>query len=329
MGNGQCFGRSNDNVQNANLDSGVKKNLLDDLGVNDVVLKPDEKLVGDAVQLNKYSKQELLGQGASADNWKCVDEAGNVHVCKIFNLSCNPESRAQQILDIDKETRLIQSLNHQNIIKFFESINTGKEVWQVLEYCHYKDLTRYVSSKDTWRESEMAYVLRETLQALSYLNSQNMMHRDVKSDNIFIGAQGEVKLTDFGFAAGFKSSSRKSVVGTPYWMAPEVVKGVNYTNSVDSWSTGIVALEMAEHEPPYLQETPMRAMLLITVNSPPTLKEPSKWSPEFNNFLKKALTFEGVERPSPTVLLEDNFLRSASDSQTLVEFLEQTLTKVF
>lgn len=128
---------------------------------------------------------------------------------------------------------------------------------------------------------------------------------DIKSDNILINGKGEVKLADFGFAVRLQSSvgsfifhddyqneRRKSVVGTPFWMAPELIKGGGYTSKVDIWSLGITALEMANGEPPYFHLPPLKALMLIHTQPPPKVIEPSKWSDDFIDFLEKALRLD-------------------------------------
>ena len=114
---------------------------------------------------------------------------------------------------------------------------------------------------------------------------------DIKSDNILINQQGEVKLADFGFAVRVSSHDgvRNSKVGTTFWMAPEQIQGMSYTNKVDIWSLGITAIEMAEGVPPLFHEPPLRAMMLITTQPSPTLTEKEKWTPSFHEFLSRAL----------------------------------------
>lgn len=141
--------------------------------------------------------------------------------------------------------------------------------------------------------------------ALANCCSQHRLHRDIKSDNILVGFNGAVKIADFGFAVGLteEQDKRRSVVGTPYWMAPELIRGLEYDAKVDVWSLGITAIEMAEGEPPHLHEPPLRALLLITTQSSPTLKDDAKWSPKFKHFLKCSLHMDPAKRASSESLL--------------------------
>ena len=121
-------------------------------------------------------------------------------------------------------------------------------------------LTEVLGPTVFFPEAHIAYVCREVLQALQYLHHNNRLHRDIKSDNVLINTRGEIKIADFGFAVGLteEEDRRKSVVGTPFWMAPELIRGCGYDGSVDVWSLGITVLEMTNGEPPYYREPPLR-----------------------------------------------------------------------
>ena len=155
------------------------------------------------------------------------------------------------------------------------------------------------------------------------MHRQHRLHRDIKSDNLLVGFSGDVKIADFGFAAGLteEQDKRRSVVGTPYWMAPELIRGAEYDAKVDVWSLGITALEMAEGEPPHLHEPPLRALLLITTQPAPLLREGAeRWSSKFRHFLKCALHVDAAKRASSEQLLMHPFLATACTKPEFAAF---------
>ena len=188
-------------------------------------------------------------------------------------------------------------------------------------------LTEILGPDIDFPESHIAYVCRNVLNALAYLHRNNKLHRDIKSDNVLINSKGEIKLADFGFAVGLtqEENRRKSVVGTPFWMAPELIRGMAYDGSVDIWSLGITALEMADGEPPYYREPPLRALLLIHTSPSPTVRNPSKWSPLFIDFLKHCLDLEPLKRGTAEDMLKHPFIEKACTPEEFAQFALQIL----
>jgi len=175
-------------------------------------------------------------------------------------------------------------------------------------------------------EQQITLVIRETLKALAYIHSLHRIHRDIKSDNILLNSDGCVKLADFGYAAQLtqKQQKRNTVVGTPYWMAPELIRGHDYGVKVDIWSLGIMLMEMAEGEPPYMEFPPLRALFLITTKGIPPLKEPHKWSADFNDFFNRCLEKEVEKRPTAEELMKHPFMKRAGDPRDISALLRQS-----
>jgi len=159
-------------------------------------------------------------------------------------------------------------------------------------------------------EPQMAYICVETLKALSYIHSMHRLHRDIKSDNILLGDNGEIKLADFGFATQLtqRQAKRNTVIGTPYWMAPELIEGHDYNAKVDVWSLGIMIREMMEGEPPYMDLPSAKALFLIITKGLPELKRANKFSSELKEFLCLTLTKEADSRPDAIELIQHPFL---------------------
>jgi len=174
-------------------------------------------------------------------------------------------------------------------------------------------------------EPQIAHVCKETLDGLQYIHSFHRIHRDIKSDNILLGMQGEVKLADFGYAAQLtaQKAKRNTIVGTPYWMAPELIRGQEYDQKVDIWSLGIMAMEMAEGEPPYMDFPPLRALFLITTKGIPPLKETDSWSANLQDFVAKCLEKDAEKRGNATDVLKHPFLKTSCTGLEFTPLIEK------
>ncbi|KAI0969377.1 kinase-like domain-containing protein [Xylaria arbuscula] len=283
-----------------------------------------------------YSKQKKIGQGAS----------GSVYVAKVKEGAVSPVardvlrnfgSRAQVAIKqmdlahqprkelIVNEIMVMKDSKHRNIVNFLDAFlrNNNSELWVVMEYMEGGALTDVIDNNPVITEEQISTICLETCRGLQHLHSQNIIHRDIKSDNVLLDARGNVKITDFGFCAKLTEtkSKRATMVGTPYWMAPEVVKQKEYGPKVDIWSLGIMAIEMIESEPPYLNEEPLKALYLIATNGTPRLKKPEKLSKELKAFLSVCLCVDVKSRASADELLQHDFLKHGCPLPSLSELL--------
>ncbi|XP_062254065.1 serine/threonine-protein kinase PAK 6 [Platichthys flesus] len=222
------------------------------------------------------------------------------------------------------EVVIMRDYQHRNVVEMFKSALVEEELWVIMEYLQGGALTNIVS-ETRLNEEQIATVCEAVLQALAYLHSQGVIHRDIKSDSILLTLDGRVKLSDFGFCAQISKDipKRKSLVGTPYWMAPEVISKSPYGTEVDIWSMGIMVVEMVDGEPPYFSETPVAAMKRLRDELAPTVRNVSQVFPVLKDFLDRMLTRDPLERASATDLLEHPFLLQCGSPQCLVPLVEQ------
>ncbi|XP_042206572.1 serine/threonine-protein kinase Pak-like [Homarus americanus] len=263
--------------------------------------------------------QQHPGIWASGEVYTALDlQTGELVAVKQMSLDKQP--RPELIIN---EIMVMKRSSHYNIVNYINSYLIHNELWVIMEYLQGGSLTDVVT-ETCLEEGHVAALCREVLQALEFLHERNIIHRDIKSDNILLGMNGEVKLTDFGFCAQLspEKSKRTTMVGTPYWMAPEVVNRRQYGPKVDVWSLGIMALEMLNGEPPYMNEDPVRAIYLIAANGKPEIKGQDKLSPEFKDFLDKCLEVQVDLRPSANELLQHPFLQRAMPLVTLRALIE-------
>jgi len=278
-----------------------------------------QEICTDADPTKLYRNLVKVGQGASGGVFTAYQNGTNNCVAiKQMNL----EQQPQQDLIIN-EILVMKSSKHRNIVNYIDSFLHTGDLWVVMEYMEGGALTDVVTC-NIMSEGQIAAVSREVLGGLQHLHENGVIHRDIKSDNILLSLTGEIKLTDFGFCAQIQgeNTKRTTMVGTPYWMAPEVVTRKEYGPKVDIWSLGIMAIEMVEGEPPYLNENPLRALYLIATNGSPTIQNPEQLSVVFRDFLKTSLEVDAEKRPTAKELLEHAFFGKAQPLKTLAPLIQ-------
>lgn len=272
--------------------------------LNDLVSKEDPTTL--------YLKPKKIGEGAAGEVFLATDaKTGEQLAIKKMPLN------AQNMKLLTSEIHIMKESSQANIVAYFDSFIVDDKLWVAMEYMGGGCLTEILEQFDTLQmnEEQIAWVCQETLKGLAYIHSLHRIHRDIKSDNILLGDTGDVKIADFGYAAQLtkKKNKRNTIVGTPYWMAPELIRGQHYDTKVDIWSLGIMLMEMAEGEPPYMEFPPLRALFLITTKGIPDLKEPERWSVAFKDFAAKCLEKDPEKRPTALEMLTHPYLRCCSD----------------
>jgi len=270
-----------------------------------------------------FTDMRKIGEGAAGEVFLGTDNRKNLKVA-IKKMALNSESLKLIITEIC----IMKTSRHPNIVEYMDSFIVQDQLWVVMEYMGGGCLTEILEQFDHIQlaEAQIALVCKETLRALQYIHSLHRIHRDIKSDNILLNDAGEVKIADFGYAAQLtqKQQKRTTVVGTPYWMAPELIRGHDYGVKVDIWSLGIMVMEMAEGEPPYMEYPPLRALFLITTKGIPELKEPYKWSDDFKDFLQQSLIKDPDSRPDAKALSAHAFLKKACPTSQLVPAIKES-----
>ncbi|XP_051951605.1 serine/threonine-protein kinase PAK 5 isoform X2 [Xyrauchen texanus] len=264
------------------------------------------------------------------DNFLKIGEGSTGIVC-IATEKHNGKQVAVKKMDLRKQQRrellfnevvIMRDYHHENVVDMYNSYLVGDELWVVMEFLEGGALTDIVTHT-RMNEEQIATVCLSVLKALSYLHTQGVIHRDIKSDSILLTSDGRIKLSDFGFCAQVSKDvpKRKSLVGTPYWMAPEVISRLPYGTEVDIWSLGIMVMEMVDGEPPYFNEPPLQAMRRIRDNMPPRLKESHKVSSVLRAFLDLMLVREPSQRATAHELLQHPFLKLSGPPSCIVPLM--------
>lgn len=259
-----------------------------------------------------------IGEGSTGTVCIATDKSTNRQVA-VKKMDLRKQQRRELLFN---EVVIMRDYHHPNIVEMYDSFLVDDELWVVMEYLEGGALTDIVTYS-RMDESQIATVCSQCLKPLAYLHSQGVIHRDIKSDSILLTADGRVKLSDFGFCAQVSQElpKRKSLVGTPYWMSPEVISRLPYGPEVDIWSLGIMIIEMVDGEPPFFNEPPLQAMRRIRDMQPPKLKNSQKVSPRLQGFLERMLVRDPAQRATAAELLQHPFLRQAQSPSILIPLM--------
>uniref|UniRef100_A0AAY4BUF6 non-specific serine/threonine protein kinase n=1 Tax=Denticeps clupeoides TaxID=299321 RepID=A0AAY4BUF6_9TELE len=269
-----------------------------------------------------------LGDGAFGKVYKAKNkETGVLAAAKVIETKCEEE-----LEDYMVEIDILASCDHQYIVKLLDAFYHDNKLWVRSVFTCFICISKLDRGLI---EPQIQVICRQMLEALAYLHSKKIIHRDLKAGNILLTLDGDIKLADFGVSAkNTKTLQRRdSFIGTPYWMAPEVVmcetmKDAPYDYKADIWSLGITLIELAQIEPPHHELNPMRVLLKIAKSEPPTLEQPSKWSQHFKDFLKKSLDKNPETRPNTSQLLEHPFVSGVKSNRPLRELVAEAKAEV-
>ncbi|XP_038050196.1 mitogen-activated protein kinase kinase kinase kinase 4-like isoform X2 [Patiria miniata] len=266
-----------------------------------------------------FDLMEVVGNGTYGQVYKGRHvKTGQLAAIKVMDVTEEEEEEIKLEINVLKKYS-----HHRNIATYYGAFikkglrGTDDQLWLVMEFCGAGSVTDLVKATkgNALKEEWIAYICREILRGLSHLHANHVIHRDIKGQNVLLTEDAEVKLVDFGVSAQLDKTigRRNTFIGTPYWMAPEVIAcdenpDATYDNRSDLWSLGITALEMAEGQPPLCDMHPMRALFLIPRNPPPRMKS-KKWSKKFSNFVEKCLVKNYHDRPNTTQLLKHPYIK--------------------
>lgn len=274
---------------------------------------------GDSELKRRFQKMdEQIGKGSFGRVYKGLDtNTQQVVAIKIIDL----EEAEDEIDDIQQEMRILAQCDSPFVTKYFGSFVQGFKLWIIMEYLG-GGSAQDIIKMAPFSERDIAVVMRELLKGLDYLHNERKVHRDIKAANILLSHKGDVKLADFGVAGQLSTIGKaETFVGTPYWMAPEIIKGQKYDTKADIWSLGITAIELAKGEPPYADLDPRKVIFQIPKKDPPQLS--GNFSAAFQDFVKDCLNKDPKDRPTARELLNYAFIKRARKTSTLQDVVDR------
>lgn len=277
-----------------------------------------------------YKLLECVGRGSEGSVWRalCIPIKKDVAI-KIIDLERMPTTAIE---DLQQQIHTMYSCSmHPHVVRYYTSFVHGQSLWCVMKYLSggsCSDVMRFGHERGL-DEAAIKIILKDTLKALDYFHANGHIHRDIKAGNIVISETGTVQIADFGVSGSVIEQLRTTLCGSPCWMAPEVMKRAwpqnkpeaGYDSSVDIWSLGITALELAKGRPPLSEYAPSRVFSMVVNNPPPSLddpKEKKKFSSSFKDFISLCLQKDPSKRPSASALLKHKFFKGKKSRDYLV-----------
>ncbi|CDH52331.1 serine threonine kinase [Lichtheimia corymbifera JMRC:FSU:9682] len=276
-----------------------------------------------------YTDLVLIAEGESGPMFAGKHATTN----RLVAIKKIPKTAEKKLNKIRNELTIMKMSRHPNVVEYFGCYKTSNDIWVVTECMDVSlaDIIAILMEQDgkegtILSEPIIARVARDILRAMTRIHRLHRIHRDIRSDNILLNVRGEVKLSDFSHCAQLSKAQpkRSSIVGTPYWMAPEVIKGQAYDAKADIWSLGVLMLEMMQGDPPYVEYPPLRAVFLIASSGLPSLVKPDHWSNELKDFVQLCTMTEPEDRPDAAGLLKHAFFSNVANTDEMVTLIEET-----
>lgn len=264
-----------------------------------------------------FQRCELIGRGSFGLVFKAIfKKTGQTVAIKEIDL----EETEDELTEIQREIDMLKVCECRHVVKFEGSTLVDSKLWIVMEYMGGGSIRDLIQIRKM-PEPAIAVVFNQILQALDFLHKGRKLHRDIKAANILLSNEGDVKLADFGVAASLESRFKTfTFVGTPFWMAPEVITETGYDEKCDIWSLGITAIEVATGNPPHHDVFPQRVLMLIPQNAAPTLQ--GDFSPQFKDFVSQCLIKDPASRPSAAELINHPFVKNAKRKEPLIHYID-------
>ncbi|ODV61398.1 putative serine/threonine protein kinase SPS1, partial [Ascoidea rubescens DSM 1968] len=271
---------------------------------------------------NKYNIHECVGRGNFGDVFKATDiKTNKIVAIKVINL----EDTEDEISVLIQEISFLSQLRSPYITNYYGTFVHNVSMWIVMEYCGGGSCADLLKYHKKLNEDVVSFIIRDTLKGLEYLHFEKKIHRDIKSANILLTNHGQVKLADFGVSGQITEHTIKknTFVGTPFWMAPEVItRKVGYNEKADIWSLGITTIELVTGSPPYSDYEPMKILFQIPKRPAPTLVG-SNYSENIKDFIRYCLVKDPSKRPSATKLLRHRFVKTWKRNVNLISLIEE------